>query len=432
MVSAMMTMILGSLASASYQRMNIMRRESDRAKALSIAEAGVAVTFGLLVNDTALTATEADFGGGSYTVAITTPATDVRLVTATGVYRGQTATAAATVEVKSEPAVVIPPTILGPLGDVMLVAGGNLTLSGGINVNLGQFGAHCNGNMLLSGGPNLTAHHVSAIGTLTYSGNPRVHLAGGAGRSHGNGLTALNGLINAAQITSSTRINGAWGTTTSAINMAPQVVWPNYFSPLPPISIQAVPAVQPLTLPELNTDAFRTFAEQNTYYYAGNQNITRSWLTADILRRTGVNVNNNQTVVAPQGGVLYVNGTVSIASDMRVEGMVIATGTITIGGAARLNNTTPYPGLVSVNGNIVLGGGSSGPTLNGWIYAVNGSVTAGGGASGCGIVAKQNITVTAGYAIGSFQGSPFMWPGRETGGDDDGDGADLALISWTR
>jgi hypothetical protein len=187
-----------------------------------------------------------------------------------------------------------------------------------------------------------------------------------------------------------------------------------------------------LTLPELNTDAFRTFAEQNTYYYAGNQNITRSWLTADILRRTGVNVNNNQTVVAPQGGVLYVNGTVSIASDMRVEGMVIATGTITIGGAARLNNTTPYPGLVSVNGNIVLGGGSSGPTLNGWIYAVNGSVTAGGGASGCGIVAKQNITVTAGYAIGSFQGSPFMWPGRETGGDDDGDGADLALISWTR
>ncbi len=436
-VSAMVTLTLASLSSASYQRMRIMRNESNRAKALAIAEAGVSTTFGLLTANSTLTEAADDFAGGSYTVDVTTPATDIRLITATGSYRGQTATAAATVAVTSvsEPGEEIPDTILGPLGDVMLVAGGNLTLSGGINVNLGQFGAHCNGNMTLSGGPSLTAKSVSAVGTLTCSGNPQLHLDSGSGRAHGNGLTTLRGTINAAHITSSTRINGNWGTTTSAINMAPQVVWPNYFSPLPPVTIQAVPAIQPLTLPELDAEAFRTFAQANTYYYEGNQTISRSWLTTDILRRTGVNVNNNETVVAPQGGVLYVNGTVSIASDMRIEGMVIATDTITIGGAARLNNTTPYPGLVSINGNIVLGGGASGPTLNGWIYAMNGSVTAGGGASGCGIVAKQNITVTAGYAIGSFQGSPFLWPGRETGGDDDDNGqsgASVTLISWTR
>ncbi len=441
-LSATLTLILGGLTSASHQRMRIMRAESDRAKALAIAEAGVSTGFGLLAANPALAdqanpvVTHTNFAGGAYEVHLASPAPDLLLVTAHGRFRGQRASSAATVAVQSEPVGGggTPDAIMGPFGAVMLLAGGNLTLSGGINVGLGQFGAHCNGNMLLSGGPNLAARNLSAFGTMTFSGNPQVHLSGGSGRAHANGLIALAGTINAAQITSVTRINGNWGTTTSATNIAPTVVWPNYFNPLPPVTIQAIPAVQTVALPELDADAFRSHAQANTYYYNGNQTIDRAWLTADILRRTGLNVNNNQTLVAPQGGVLFINGNVSIASDMRVEGMVIATGNVTIGGAARLNNTTPYPGLVSVNGNITLGGGANGPTLNGWIYAMNGSVTAGGGASGCGIVAAQNITVTAGYAIGDFQGSPFVSPGQTAGGGGGGNTNDVSveLVSWTR
>ncbi len=440
-LSATLTLILGGLSSTSYQRMRIMRAESDRAKALAIAEAGVSTTFGLLVNAPSLAngtnpvVTSTSFADGVYEVHITDVSQDALLITAHGTYNGQNATAAATValDVPEDEGSSTPDTIMGPFGAVMLLAGGNMTLSGGINVGLGEYGAHCNGNMLLSGGPSISASALSACGTMTLSGNPQVHLGTGARRVHGNGLANLRGLINADIVSSADRVTGNWGTTCHAINIAPVVTWPNWFSPVPPISIQAVPTVQPASLPELDADAFRTFAQDNTWYYNGNQTINRSWLTADILRRTGVNVNNNATVVAPEGGVLFVNGNFSIASDMRVEGMVIATGNITIGGAATLNNITPYPGLVSVNGNITLGGGANGPTLNGWIYAMNGSVTAGGGASGCGIVAAQNLTVTAGYEIGDFEGSPFLSPGQQAGGGGgDTNAVSIELIGWTR
>ncbi len=437
LLTASMSLILGGLTSVSIQRTRIMRAENDRIRAMVIAEAGIGVFSGMLADDPSLAAStnpvasNSDFAGGSYEIHVDTPIPNVLLVTSQGVYREQQATVAVTLHIEEVDPENIPGSIMGPFGDLMLLAGQNLTLSGGAQVGLGAYGAHANGNVTLSGGPNLSAHYLSASGAMTCSGNPQIHLNGGAGHAHANGLVTLRGMINAATISSSDRINGNWGTNTSATNTAPVVVWPNWFNPLPPVALQPVATVPTVDLPELDDEAFLTHAQENDYYYNGNQTINRSWLTSDILRRTGVNVNNSETIVAPQGGVLYVNGNVSIASDMRVEGMVIATGNITIGGAATINNITPYPGLVSIDGNIVLGGGANGPTVNGWIYAMNGNVTAGGGASGCGIVAAQNVTVTAGYEIGDFEGIPFMWPGRENGGSQT-NGAAVALIAWTR
>lgn len=435
---ATLTLALGSLASTAFQRMRLLRSDSDFARASAIAEAGVSTTFGRLVEDPSLIdatgpAVEADFAGGAYEVFVTKPMNGVLLVTSKGFYRGKHATAAATLAYKLAPEEnPTAPTVLGPMGGLMLFANKNLTLSGGILVGLGEFTAHCNGNMLLSGGPNISAGGLSAGGTMTLSGNPQVHLTVGARRLHGDELTTLRGLINASQVTSSTKIAGNWGTTTAATNIAPIVTWPAYFSPVPPIAIAPVANVVDVTLPPLDVNAFKLHAQENTWYYEGNQNITRSWVTADTLRRTGVNVNNNVTLVAPRGGVLFVNGTLEVASDMRIEGMVIATGKVTIGGAATFNNTTPYPAIVSVNSDVIIGGGTTGPTLNGWIYAVSGSVTVGGGAAGCGIIAAQNITVTAGYEIGNFEGHEFISPGEETGGDTDPQPAELKLLSWTR
>ena len=72
----------------------------------------------------------------------------------------------------------------------MLFAGGDLTLSGGVVINLGTFAGHCNGNLLLSASPNVTASGLSACGTTTLSGNPTVNLTSGKRREL-NALFAL-------------------------------------------------------------------------------------------------------------------------------------------------------------------------------------------------------------------------------------------------
>jgi len=446
-LTAIMALVLSTLASASLQRVHLLRMETNRIRAQAIAEAGLSKVFAMLTADTSVAqgtnpvATDDDFGGGAYEVHVATPMQGVVLITSTGQYRNREYTTVATVRIRETDGghddTPAPTTLLGPLGNVALFAGNDITFSGGVNVNLGAFGAHANGNMYLSGGPNIWAGYLTTHGNMTLTGNPQVHLNGGDGRMHADGAVVLRGNINASQITSSTGITGNWGTSTGAKNIAPVVSWPAWFSPLPPVSPESVEAVPTMFLPSLDVEAFRSFAEGNTYYYEGNQNLSRNWLTADILRRTGVNVNNNQTVISPEGGVLFVKGNVTLSSDMHLEGIIVATGNITVSGAATYFNPTPYPALVSVNGNISIGAGSKGP-VDGWIYAMNGSVHAGGGASGMtGIVAAQNITIAAGFAIGANPStSAFISPGQQPGDGGTPDpgtgGGPIKLLSWIR
>jgi len=258
-------------------------------------------------------------------------------------------------------------------------------------------------------------------------------LNGGLGQLHANGPVELKGTVNASLITSSTSITGNWGVNSSATNIAPVVTYPGWYSPMPPIEIQSVTPVEPLPMPDLDVDAFRNYAIGNTWFYTGNQNITRSWITKDVKDRTGNNVRNNQTVLIPEGGVMFVDGTVSIASDITIQGSVIATGNVRLTGAASINNPTDYPAIVSVNGDITVTGGSSMPNPSGWIYAMNGNVTASGGASGFGVIAAQDITITGGYSVGVFTGAPLLAPGQTppTPGGGVIDPGVLQLLSWT-
>jgi len=131
---------------------------------------------------------------------------------------------------------------------------------------------------------------------------------------------------------------------------------------------------------------------------------------------------------------MYVNGDVQVASDMEIIGAIVATGDIIVGGAATLTNPTDYPALVSVQGDIQMAGGASTATVNGWLYAMNGSISASGGASGAGLVAAQDVTVTGGFGVGTFEGPPFMSPGGGGGGSDGSGGTAGAvhLLSWVR
>lgn len=454
LVVCVVSLVLGGLAAGAHQRMLILRDDTDFSRALSIADAGAAHAFGLLANNPQLgdgggvVVDNNDFSGGRYRVTSESIGPNLLLVTSEGFYRNHTAVAAATLRLNPDAAGGDPvggpqtPTlpVSGMSAPLMILAGSTLTMSGGINANLGSFAAHANGDIILSGGPNITASALSAVGSITLEGNPQLHLDGGNGQLHANDHITLRGNINADLITANS-IAGNWGTTTQATTVAPTVSWPNWFSPMPPKLNQPVNPVPELPLPSLDVPAFKSTAEQNAWHYEGNQDITRGWLTQDILQRTGQNVHNNETLVAPQGGVMFVNGNVQIASDMRFEGVIVATGNVTIGGAATFNNTTPYPAIVSVNGNISIAGGAQGPTVNGWIYAMEGSVTASGGASGAGIVAKQNVTISGGYGLGTFAseallspgqtgGSPGTGGGGSSGGAGSGGTPDIELLSW--
>ncbi len=435
-----LTVLLGTLYAGSWQRMRIMRSESHYAQATAIAEAGVHLTFAALNGDPSLASANnpilaANFGGGSYSVSLSEPMSGVYLISSQGTFGSQSVPAAATVSFSAPENTetnATPGSPIGPFGPAMLVAGGNLIFSGGINAGMGSYGAHANGNLTLSGGPSISGGYLSTSGSLSMNGNPTLNL--GSGQLHANGSLELRGTIQASAISSSQSIQGNWGTTTSATNIAPSVTWPNHFNPMPTVVTQSVANVATLPMPDLDVNAFLSFAQANDRHYTGNQNINRSWITKDIKDRTGVNVHNNETTLIPEGGVLFVDGNVQIASDITLQGMVIASGNVTLAGAASINNPTDYPAIVSVNGNITVVGGSSMPNPNGWIYAMNGNVSAAGGASGFGIVAAQNITITGGYSVGTFEGGPFLSPGQTppSGGGGNDDAGDLQLLSWTR
>lgn len=441
------SMALGSLYVGSEQRVFALRRESHRVKALSIAEAGLGDAFRHIAEDISRASDSpivsvSDFSGGEYTVTASTPtgANDgVVLLTSSGSYRGQNMESVATILIETETVTTsgeTPTTPLGPFGPVALLAGLELIFTGGVQVNLGEYGAHANGKIVAQQGPRLTAGYLSTNGTVEMGGYPQITLDGGAGRLHANGQIDLYGSINASEITSGTVINGNWGVNTSAAHISPEVNYPRWYSNAPPTSIESVGAVEIMSLPFLDVEAYETYAKQHDYYFEGDQNIGRSWLTAQTMERTGENTYNNETLIVPEGGVMFVNGDITMGQDMDFEGVMIATGDVVLGGASTFSNPTDYPAIISVDGNIYIGAGASGLSVDGWIYAMNGSVTASGGASGMtGIIAAQNIEIKAGYSIGSSSsGNAVSWPGAGEGGGDGGtpSSGSVRLVSWIR
>ncbi|MDA3874797.1 MAG: hypothetical protein PF795_12665 [Kiritimatiellae bacterium] len=445
-MTMVVSIVLGGMALGSRQRVHMFHRQTNRTMAMSISEAGLNLAFVALSENLDLAdatnpiLSNSDFSGGEYEVHVSRPEgtnDTVLMLTSIGRYRNQERTSIATAAFQvseDSDAEEGGTTVLGPFGAAALLSGSDLSFSGGVDVNLYELGAHANGNVDFGGGPSLSGSYLSTNGNMDMSGNPTLILGNGSGILHADGSVTLRGTINAAQISSSIIIYGNWGTNTGATHIAPEVSYPESYTPN--VSIQDVPNVQIMTLPPLDWEAFRTHAQAHDYYYEGKQNINRSWLTKDIKARTGENVYNNKTKVAPAGGVMFVDGDVTLNSDMEMNGTIVATGNITVNGAATFSNPNTYPALVSVNGNIRVTGGAHGLSENGWIYAMNGSVFAGGGASTMtGLVAAQDVNIVGGFDIGNATNSGgFTWPGQDTGGGDDGASGkgDVILKSWIR
>jgi len=107
--------------------------------------------------------------------------------------------------------------------------------------------------------------------------------------------------------------------------------------------------VPPVKIPDIDLTPYLAWAQQNGEVH------------------NGFTISSSYT---PVGGVLWVNGDVTISSHAVINGSIIATGSIHVSGAVEINPTTTVFAMASRDGDIT---NTSSGRLNGLIYAKTGN-----------------------------------------------------------
>ena len=120
---------------------------------------------------------------------------------------------------------------------------------------------------------------------------------------------------------------------------------------------------QTVSFPTVDFSYYQTIATTNGYYYNSDQTFSSGTLPG-----------------SPGGGVIYVNGNVTIQGTQNVTACIIATGNITIQKSGStyprvtVNEYTNYPALMTQNGSIAFtstGNGEAYLTATGLVYSGN-------------------------------------------------------------
>ncbi len=215
-----------------------------------------------------------------------------------------------------------------------------------------QYAICCGGQLDISGSVTVNGARLHSNNALTLSGSGAINAGqlatSSVGISLDSGASRITGNVQAPAVGPADRLGQISGTKTVA----------------------AVPTVQ---IPKLNLDRLYAIAQANGQVYNGSQ----AW---------------NHTF-APQGGVVWVNGSIQLTGSGTYSGAFIATGDIDMGAGASIQKVSDYPALASTAGSITL----KGNTVTGLIYVragnidvqsssftVNGSVICGGNVTGRG------------------------------------------------
>jgi len=108
-------------------------------------------------------------------------------------------------------------------------------------------------------------------------------------------------------------------------------------------------SVPPVTIPDIDLTPYLAWAQQHGEVH------------------NGFSTSSSYT---PDGGVLWVNGDVSISSHAVINGSIIATGNIHVSGHVQIIPTTTVFGMASRNGDIT---NTSSSRINGLVYAKTGN-----------------------------------------------------------
>lgn len=283
-----------------------------------------------------------------------------------------------------------------------------------------------------SGGDEYFDGSVFCGGDFTMSNGAYFDL-GGSGSVHANGTITLNGgaRLNAATVSSCSGINqlenGVYITGNVAVPQKPQVAYGTLTT-----FIGGSVTVDPdmsgkKKIAWINTDPFRLLAVEKDISWPINgefpspYTFTDSYISEEEQSGKGKTTSNEKLVffggngtVAPDGGVLWVEGNVTFSGSCKVKGCVIATGTITVEGGTThepVNSDSNIPSFMSLDGDVNI---NEGRHVYGLVYADKGNinVTGGGTIHGAYLARNGNFSCTEGGSV-TARGSLPTGPNKE-------------------
>jgi hypothetical protein len=371
--------VLGVVIAASSARTYMAQKLADRTRAVAIAEAGAASAYSVLVTNFSLRTNSAAFpgaayGGGSYALKVTPVSSNVAVVSSTG-----------TCGIAKE-YVVLDVKNYGPYGATNWSSGGT---TNGLSTNAFDYA-------------------ICAGGTLSWAGNADMQMSNGwmhcnAGYS-ANGNNTIRG-----NVSSSVSIGMVGGAEITGTGEAPVISGGGIGNPV----IATVPLVP---IPIIDLTPYYNAALANGQVFTGTKSLSGT--------------------VTPSGGIMWVNGDISIGDGL-YTGCFIATGDISIGGgnaSAEFVKVNQYPVMASRDGDIsVQGGKQSLLAFNGLIYCKTGGFNkqGNGNVQGRGsIIAAGGVSKNGGWSGMLYENSTPV-PPAGYGGSNPGNYV-VGVSAWQR
>lgn len=244
-------------------------------------------------------------------------------------------------------------------------------------------------------------------GTIFWAGNGPTDVSGGD--VHANGEYRMNGTVDLTcdLLSSVTKIRSTGNCTITGDAEAPS--WQGS-SPANVSGTATTAAVDPVADPGLDLTPYYQFALDNGEVYNGNQTIAAG------------------TLLAPDGGVMWVNGDLHVSGNSTLQGCFIATGDIKISGNACQTQVGDLPAYISRDGDVEL---VSCGTHEGFIYAPMGDVKMSGGGTFTGtLFCNGEFKKTGSWAaIAYVDSTPPDDPANPSGG---ANWSEVGITCWHR
>ncbi|MDA1044391.1 MAG: hypothetical protein O3C57_04120 [Verrucomicrobia bacterium] len=223
-----------------------------------------------------------------------------------------------------------------------------------------------------------TNFSVLAGGTISWTGNSQF-VGGGGLHANSDFIRSGNGQLD-GNVSSST----SFTTRGNAGGIQGDVTAPNIMGNLSNISgASTATEVALVAIPNLDMSPF--FNEANAYGEVREGNVTLS------------------SNYAPAGGILWVNGNLTLAGNATFTGSFFATGNITISGAGQIQSVFGYPAISSRDGDISIAGQKD---ITGLVYAASGNLSQTGSNTLNGqIIVKGNVSKAGNSMIAVHSGA---------------------------
>ena len=393
---------IGAVMYFSQQQSFTTRKLGNENRAKVISEAGANDAYSLIATNFAARTNDAlfplkSFGGGSYDANVITVSSNRAVICCTGWYG--TASARTVINVTNN-VQVSTNDATGPSGTTdpyayAIMANGAITISGSGDFNVGSNGfIQGNTSFTKSGSGNFLGNRLQIAGTtaMNLSGSWTFDMDVWA---NWDATISGSGQINHNMICRDLTCSGSFkilqnGTVRKYSKSGSGGI-------MGTLTTNVTPNVPAVGLPSnINWQAYCDWASANGQRFSGNKSISGS------------------SPVVPTGGIMWVDGTLTISGSGNLTGCFIATAGISISGSGNQIKVGNFPALLCRDGNIDISGSQS---FHGLIYAKTGNFgKSGSGAVIGSIICNGTFTASGSWGLMTYEYScPPASPGSGSG-----------------